>query len=298
MHEVRRKTIEKKTIIGVALFVVFTITVTMMNAGAKALQSAEMHAIEVAFIRNVYAFIGITAIILLKRNYSLFKTGYLKGQLTRSAFGNTSLIFAFWAVSLLPLADVVALWFCVPLIVLIMSAVFLKEKVGPWRWGAVLAGFVAVSLIAQPAMQLNNWLGIGVGIVSSVLIATVSINLRHLGKKNEHPLTTTFYFLGSGTLFCGALVPFVWTGTLLNNGLFWIMISTALAGLLAQIFKTEAFRLAEASLLSPFTYLSIFWATLLGWGLFGELPDVYVIMGCILLIASNIFILWRESKNL
>jgi drug/metabolite transporter (DMT)-like permease len=267
-----------------------------MNAGAKTLQYEQMHAIEVAFIRNALSAIGISLIIWLKGAFALFKTNYLRGQLTRSLFGNTSLIFAFWTVSLLPLADAVAIWFFVPIIVLILSGLFLKERIGPWRWGAVGVGFAAVSLIARPAIEMNNWFGIAVGMLSSLLIAIVSINLRHLGQKNEHPLTTTFYFLTTGTLFCGVLVPFVWTGALLNIALFWPVLLVAIAGLLSQIFKTEAFRHAEASLLTPFSYLSIFWAALIGWMFFGDVPDIYVVSGCSLLIFSNILILWRESK--
>jgi len=267
-----------------------------MNAGAKALQFEDMHAIEVAFIRNALAALGISAIIWLKGDFTLFKTNYLRGQLTRSLFGNTSLIFAFWAVSLLPLADIVALWFFVPIIVLILSGVILKEHIGPWRWGAVAAGFAAVSLIAQPAIEMNNWFGIAVGLLSSLLIAIVSINLRHLGQRNENPLTTTFYFLTTGTVFCGAFLPFIWTGALLNAALAWPVLLVAAAGLLSQLFKTEAFRHAQASLLTPFSYLSIFWATLIGWVFFAHVPDIYVIGGCALLILSNVLILWRESK--
>tara|TARA_R110002124_G_scaffold287216_1_gene471493 strand:+ start:185597 stop:186403 length:807 start_codon:yes stop_codon:yes gene_type:complete len=268
----------------------------MMNAGAKALQNADMHPIEVAFMRNLIAAMGVSAIIFIKGNHTLFKTDYLRGQLTRSAFGNVSLIVAFWTVSLLPLGDAAALWFSVPLIVLVMSALFLKEKVGPWRWGAVLVGFIAVCLIAQPALQMNNGLGIAVGTLSAFLIATVSINLRHLGKRNEHPLTTTFYFLSSGTLFCGALLPFIWTGALLNEALFWIVGMTACVGLLSQLLKTQAFRLAEASLLSPFTYLSVLWAGILGWLFWDEIPDLSMAVGCILLILSNAVVMWRERK--
>ncbi len=269
----------------------------MMNGGAKELQSAAMHPVEVAFIRNLLAALGITAIIAwVKKDHTLFKTHYFKGQLIRAALGNASLIVAFWAVSLLPLADVVALWFSVPLIVLVLSALLLKERVGPWRWGAVLCGFGAVCLIAQPAVALDNSFGVIVGLVSSCLIAAVSINLRHLGQKNEHPLTTTFFFLVSGAVFCGALVPFFWTGALLNMRLIWTILLVAAAGLTAQILKTEAFRLAEASLLSPFSYLSILWATLIGWFFFGEMPDMMVIIGCILLVLSNLIVLWRTRK--
>lgn len=267
-----------------------------MNAGAKTLQYEQMHPIEVAFIRNALAAIGISLIIWLKGDFTLFKTSYLRGQLTRSLFGNTSLIFAFWTVSLLPLADAVAIWFFVPIIVLVLSGLFLKERIGPWRWGAVAAGFVAVSLIAQPALEMNNWFGITIGIISSLLIAIVSINLRHLGQKNENPLTTTFYFLTTGTLFCGAFVPFVWTGALLNAALAWPVLLVAGAGLLSQIFKTEAFRHAQASLLTPYSYLSIFWAAIIGWMFFGDVPDIYVVSGCVLLVLSNALILWRESK--
>lgn len=280
-----------------ALFIAFTMAVTMMNGAAKELQVGMMHPVEVAFIRNALAAMGISVIIaFIKKDAQLFKTQYIRGQLTRSLFGNTSLIVAFWSVSLLPLADVVAIWFCSPLMVLVLSAALLKERVGPWRWGAVICGFVAVFLIAQPAIALDNTFGVMVGVLSSFLIAVVSINLRHLGQRNENPLTTTFYFLTSGTLFCGLLVPFFWTGNLLNANLFGVMALIAAVGLAAQILKTEAFRLAEASLLSPFSYLNIFWATLIGWLFFGELPDIYVIIGCIMLIFSNLFILWREGK--
>lgn len=287
----------QKPVIGILLYILFTITVTGMNAGAKTLQNVEMHSIEIAFIRNLLAAIGVALIIYLKRSTELFKTKYFKAQMIRSMLGNTSLIVAFWAVSLLPLADIVALWFCVPLVVMVFSAIFLGEKIGIWRIFAVVTGLLAVMMISQPAIEMQNYTGILVGLLSTVLIASVTINLRHLAILKEHALTTTFFFLTSGTVFCGLLLPFFWTGHLLNFDFTWIILIMALCGLISQIVKTEAFRHAEASLLSPFGYLNIFWATLMGWLLWNEIPDLYVMLGCTGLIFSNMLVLWRESRH-
>lgn len=287
----------QKPMIGILLYILFTITVTGMNAGAKSLQNLDVHSIEIAFIRNLLAALGVALIIWVKRSHDLFKTRYFKAQLTRSLLGNTSLIVAFWALSLLPLADIVALWFCVPLVVMVFSAVFLGEKIGIWRIFAVVTGLVAVIMISQPAVEMKNYMGIAVGLFSTILIASVTINLRHLAKLEEPALTTTFFFLTSGTLFTGALLPLFWTGNLLNIDYAWIILAVALCGLISQIVKTEAFRYAEASLLSPFGYLNIFWATLLGWLLWNEVPDIYVMAGCTGLIFSNMLVIWRENRQ-
>lgn len=268
-----------------------------MSAGGKALQEMGMHPIEVAFIRNLLALILVTLLIVGRRQTKLFKTSMIKGQLSRGLIGNISLIIAFWAVSLLPMAQVTAIGFTMPLFTIIMSMIFLKETIGPWRIFALAAGFISVLLIAQPAIETNNTLGLGVALFSAFLIACTSINLRFLGKNKEPALTTVFYFLAFGVVFDSLLLPTIWTGTLLSHEAFALIGITAFVGFLSQIVKTEAYANAEASLLSPILYLNIVWATLADWIFWHDLPPVTVILGCTLLVLSNMVILWREYSH-
>ena len=268
-----------------------------MTAGGKALQEQGMHPIEVAFIRNFLAFVLVAMLIAAKQQTHLYKTNMIKGQISRGIIGNVSLIVAFWAAALLPLAQVTAIGFTMPLFTMIMSALFLKETIGIWRISALITGFTSVILIAQPAVETDNILGLSVALISAFLIACTSINLRFLGRSNEPALTTVFYFLGFGIIFDGLLLPFVWTGTMISETTLWLIGFTAFVGFLSQIVKTEAYANAEASLLSPILYLNIVWATLADWIVWDELPAPTVITGCTLLITSNLFILWREYKN-
>jgi drug/metabolite transporter (DMT)-like permease len=263
----------------------------VMNAFVK--KAADYHApVEAVFYRGVIAMALLLAYAAFKgRLKTLHKTNRITSHLGRAIAGNIGVALIFWAYALMPMADVTALLLTGPLIVTVLSALLLKEKVGPYRWSAVGAGFLGVMLIAQPSGELYAGYGVLVALAASFSGALVPIFLRDLGR-TEDALTTVFYFLAFGILASG--VYMIFAGQWPHPAAIVPLLGAGIAAGLQLILKTQAHRLAEVSLLSPFSYTSIVWATLIGWMFWNDLPTMSVVLGTTVVIASNLFILWRE----
>jgi len=277
---------------AIALIIAATFLIVVMNAFAKL--ATDYHTpIEVVFYRGVVAMLLLLGYAATLKRFDIYKTARLKSHVGRGLAGNLGVVMVFWAYSLMPLADITALLFAAPLVVTLMAALFLKEKVGPYRWSAVLVGFLGVILIAQPAG--GSWLSLGILVALGATFANalVVIFLRELGK-TEEALTTVFYFLLFGVLFTAPYMMIV--GSLPVQEALWPLLGTGVAGGLQLLIKTQAYRYAEASLLSPFTYSAIVWAMLLGWLFWGDLPTLPIIAGAAIIIAANLFIIWREKR--
>lgn len=275
---------------AVAVFLII-----VMNMFAR-IANAEHTTIETVFYRNLVALILVVAVIISTRNFSLFKTTRLKDQIIRGTSGTVGMSLVFWAYTLMPMADVVAVMFTAGLMTTGISAIWLKEKVGPYRWGAVILGFVGAMIIAAPGGESEwNIMGVLVALGAAFIGgAVVSVMLRSLGK-TEPALTTVFYFLSIGLILT---LPFAVTiGHMPSQTSWQPLLWCGLAGGLSLILKTQAFRYAEASLLSPVQYTSIIWATLLGFFVFSEWPADNVLLGAGVIILSNLVILWREKKR-
>ncbi len=278
---------------GIIYYVMATFLIVVMNAFVK--KATEYHSpVEAVFYRGVVAMALLLGYALAKRRYDIWKTKRLRSHLGRGIAGNIGVVMVFWSYALMPMADVTALLFAAPLIVTILSAIMLKEQVGPYRWAAVLTGFAGVILIAQPSGEYYASYGIFVALTAAISTALVQIFLRELGK-TEDALTTVFYFLALGIFFSG--IYMIFAGQWPQPQALWLLIGAGVASFIQLIIKTVAFRMAEASLLSPFAYSSILWATLFGWLFWDHLPTTPVIMGTIVIIASNLFILWRERRR-
>jgi len=288
---IKTKIGESRILKAACLILFSTFLIVCMNTFGKVLTEI-LHPVEVVFYRNLVALLLILGIILYKRQWSAFRTKKPVGHIARGLVGNGSLALVFWAYSLMPMADVTALLFTAPLIVTFLSPFLLDEKVGIYRWSAVLVGFAGVLLMAHPTGGTDHF-GILVGLAAACGVASVNITLRYLGK-TEDAMTTVFYFLLIGTVASGLLVPFLGHGTLPLDYK-WYIIGIGLVGGIAQIAKTEAYRLAPASVLGPFVYTSIIWATLFGFLIWNDIPTVWVALGAAIVIGSNIFITWRET---
>lgn len=280
-------------LLGIGLMACAVFLIIVMNTFGKMVSGVHTP-IDIVFWRNLVAFIIVVGIILTRRDNSLFRTKRLTGQLVRGVGGTIGLGCVFWAYSLLPMADVVAIMFTAGLMTTGLSALLLKERVGPYRWGAVAVGFIGAFVTAAPSGQDWNILGVCVSLAAAFIGgALVSTMLRSLGK-TEPALTTVFYFLLIGMAIT---LPFVVLyGTLPQANTIWPLIGCGTAGGISLILKTQAFRYAEASLLSPIHYTSIIWATLLGWLVFGDFPANNVLIGAGIIILANLFIVWREHR--
>lgn len=265
---------------------------TVMNVFAKLL-SVRHSVIEIAFYRNLIACIPflILVFVLGKREILVIRS---KPSLIglRAVLGAVSLVTTFAAFSLMPMAETTVLLFTSSLFIPILGAAFLSERVGPYRWFAVVIGFAGVVIMVGPAGQMNA-LGVTVAIAAALMHATLQIVLRYLGR-HESPETITFYFLVIGALVTALPLPLVAvTPTVAELPL---LLGVGLSGALAQWLLSIAFRNAPAAVVTVFNYSSIVWATLFGWMIWNEWPLQIVLIGAGVVIASNGLIIWRESR--
>jgi len=265
---------------------------TVMNMFAKLL-SVNHSVIEIAFYRNLIACIPFLIMIFAfgRREILIIRS---KPSLVgiRATLGTLSLITTFYAYSLMPMADTTALMFTASLFIPILGVVFLKESVGPYRWAAVAMGFIGVVIMAHPSGDVYT-LGIVVALIATLMHASLQIILRYLGRF-ESPETISFYFFVIGVFLTALPLPFIAVRPTLAE--VPLLIGVGLSGAGAQWLLSVAFRNAKAAVVTVFNYSSIVWATLFGWMIWGEWPLPTVMTGAAIVIASNILMIWRESR--
>jgi drug/metabolite transporter (DMT)-like permease len=274
---------------ALAAFFMFTV----MNVFAKLL-SANHSVIEIAFYRNLIASLPFLFLVFVlgRREILVIRS---KPSLVglRAVLGAVSLMTTFAAFSLMPMAETTVLLFTASLFIPVLGVVFLGERVGPWRWAAVAIGFAGVMVMAGPAGNVHI-LGVTVALVAALMHATLQIVLRYLGRY-ESPETVTFYFLVIGTLVTALPLPFVAvTPTMAEVPL---LFGVGLSGALAQWLLSIAFRNAPAAIVTVFNYSGIVWATVFGWLIWNDWPLPSVLIGAVIVIASNALIIWRESRR-
>ena len=275
---------------GIILILVATLVIVLMNTCAK-MSSLAHGPLEMLFYRGIIVLSLLVPYMLLTQGPSVFKTKRIKVHLYRAIVGNLGVCFVFWAYKLLPMADATALLFAAPLFVTVLSRWLLKEEIDRYRWSAVIVGFGGILLIAKPSLNVLSNPASLIGLTAALCVAFVHIVLRSLGKTDD-PLTTVFYFILIGVLVSGPYT-LIFGSVPDMNILPWI-IGIGIFAVIQQVAKTTAFRLAEASLLAPYTYTAIVWATVIGWIFWKDFPALSVVLGTLVVIGSNLFIVWRE----
>jgi len=217
-----------------------------------------------------------------------------RGQALRAVLVCLSSFLFVGALSVMPLADAIAITFAGPLFVTALAPVFLGEQVGWRRWGAVLTGFAGVIVMVKPsgetALQWVALLPLGVALCGAVR----DITTRHM-----HGTETTagiMFYSTAGVIIVGfATAPFAWEPiSAVQYGMFAIN-GLVLGG--AYFFLVEALRLAEASVVTPYKYATLIWAILIGIAVWGDLPDLQMLGGAVLVVASGLYILHRELRT-
>ena len=265
---------------------------TLMNVFAKLL-SANHSVIEIAFYRNLIASIPflIMVFILGKREILVIRSKPAAVGI-RAVLGSVSLMTTFAAFTLMPMAETTVLLFTASLFIPILGVIFLREHVGPYRWTAIGVGFIGVVIMASPAGNVNV-LGVTIALIASLMHATLQVILRYLGRY-ESPETVVFYFVVIGTFVTALPLPFVAvTPTMAEVPL---LFGVGLSGAAAQWLLSVAFRNAPAAIVTVFNYSGIVWATLFGWMIWSDWPLPTVLAGAGIVVASNVLIIWRESR--
>ncbi len=229
----------------------------------------------------------------MRRELGTLKTRRLGAHFRRAALGLLGMFLNFGAVTLLPLAEATTLNFTTAIWAVILSALILRERVGLWRWSAVLLGFAGVIVIAQPGQGNIPLFGAAVALAAAFTIALISIQIRDLSR-TEPSLTIVFWFSAFSLPLLALAMPFVATA---HTPYQWSLLAgLGLFGLLGQFLLTAALRYGAVASVIVMDYSSLIWATLLGWWVFDRLPPAATWLGAPLIVAAGLVIAWREHR--
>ncbi len=230
----------------------------------------------------------------------LWKNGSLKGlfncqrpwlHVVRVVLVVAEVSCFYWAVRYLPLADVFMFYLASPIFVTLLSVLFLGEKVGLFRWAAVLAGFIGVVLIFPPssaALTLPAVVALG----GSLSLAFILIMARKLKGAGGFTLIT---YQTLGVAVAGsATLPFAWVTPGLID--FLLLCLLGIVATVAHFMLNRSVSVAPASVVAPFQYTSIIWAMILGFLVWGDIPSTQAFVGAALVIGAGLLILQRERS--
>lgn len=274
---------------GIALILLSTLFLGTSDVTAKYL-SKTLPSIEIAWLRFVvFALIMVPAMLPGSPLYAL-RTGRIRFQLLRGIALLGSSILFITALRYLPIAEASATSFVAPLFVTALSIVFLSEKVGLRRWIATAVGLTGVVVILRPgtgAFQIAALLPI-----ASAFAWAVTLVMTRVMSGREHVVTTMTYSSIAGVAVLSAMVPFVWTTPSWNAVLLGLLVGVA--STTGQWIVVLAFRYADASVLAPFSYIQLLWVSIFGFLIFGEVPDIWTIVGAVFIVSSGLYTAHRE----
>ncbi|MEO1138268.1 MAG: DMT family transporter [Pseudomonadota bacterium] len=223
------------------------------------------------------------------------------GHFWRGVVGTTAMGLMFAGLGLLPLPEVTALGYAAPLLVVVFAAMFLDEKVGVFRIGAVAVGLVGVLIVlaprlttlSGPTVQTAQAVGAVLVLLGATCAALAQIYIRKL-VQTEQTSAIVFYFSLTSTVLSLLTIPFGWV---IPGGIeIGMLVLAGLIGGLAQIFLTSSYRFADASVVAPFDYASMLFAIAIGYVFFDEVPTQQMLLGAALIVLAGIIIILREHQ--
>ena len=245
---------------------------------------------QVLFFRGFVGALIYFLIIPRERISNFYYTKRPGLHFLRCFFGLIALLSIFTALRNLPLATVVSISFAAPIFTTILSIFFLSEKVGRYRWMAVIIGFIGVLIIAEPGFSSLNFYYV-YPIIFCLGMAYVAISIRQLSK-TEPVWLISLYFSLAITFASLFTIPFGWVMPSLRD--FFILSLLGIFGGLANLWLSLSYKYSEVSLVTPLKYLALVFAILFGFFIWGEIPTVKTLSGAFLVILSSIIIFKRE----
>ncbi|MEK9968193.1 MAG: DMT family transporter [Ferrovibrio sp.] len=258
--------------------------------------SAIYPTVQIMFFRSLCAFPPILLMVMRTAGSThnaiqLLKTRNPLGHGLRSLCGCSAMLLFFYSYQFLPLAEVTAIAFAAPIFIACLSVWLLQERVGLHRWSAIVVGFVGMIVIIRPGAGGMETAALLV-VAATALYSLSIIQIRRLSR-TEPSATIAFWFSGFCAAITGLALPFFWVTPTWGDLL--LLAATGVIGGLAQLFMTRAYGLAPASVVAPFDYTHLLWSVGIGWYVWGDFPDAQTRIGCAIVIASGLYILYRET---
>lgn len=253
---------------------------------------------EAVFFRAFCALPVITLWLWARRELpGGLRTVNWRNHALRGLAGSFGMALGFLGLKLLPLPEVTAIRFATPIFIVVFAVLILRERVRLFRISAVTVGLAGVLIVMWPRLQFGGsdgaMLGALVTLGSAMLAALAQVFIKSMAG-TERTTAIVFYFSLTASVLSLLSLPFGWVWP---EGREWVwLIGAGLVGGLGQILLTSSYRFADASVLAPFTYVSMIWALLLGYFVFGEEPTLPMLLGAGLVIAAGVAIVFRERQ--
>jgi drug/metabolite transporter (DMT)-like permease len=283
----------RQRLIGIALMIGAVACFACLDSSAKWLNRT-MDPLQTASIRYVGSFLLVAAFFNPWTKTGLLRTHSLWRQCARAGCLVLATLCAFSALRFLPLTEFTSITFSSPLVVALIAGPLLGESIGVRRLAAVLIGFVGVLVVTRPGSH-GVHPAVALALITACANAFYSVATR-LVAGHDSPETTLFYTGLVGSLLMAPVTPFVWT-TPTSAPVWLAMVGVAAFGALGHWLLILAHKRAPASIVAPFFYAQLLWATLLGWLLFGEVPDRWTLIGGAIVMGSGLYLLSHERAK-
>jgi drug/metabolite transporter (DMT)-like permease len=274
------------------LLLLGALTLLPIMDGCAKLLSETLSVYEITWARYFFHWVILLPILFARYSWQAFTPAKMTMQLARSSILLVGTILFFFGLSYMPVADTLALFFIAPLVTTLLSVLLLKEKVGPRRLGAVIVGFIGALIILRPGIGVFRWPAL-FSLGSGLCYGFYAIATRKLAG-TAPPLVTAGFTALVGAVVMSLSAPLYWV----TPSLFQLAIMV-LIGLIAAVghyLVILSYERAQASLLAPFAYYEIVMAVVVGYVMFGDLPDPWTWVGIAVLAASGIYISLRERQ--
>jgi drug/metabolite transporter (DMT)-like permease len=277
---------------GIGCILVAWLLFACMDAGSKQL-AVSYPIVQILWLRFA-SLLAIAAWLARRRGGNMaLRTRHFWLQAARSLLLVTEIGLFILTISRLPLADAHAILAVTPLLVTALSVPLLRERVGIRRWSAIGVAFVGMLIILRPGLGAIYPMA-PLALLCALMFALYQI-LTRIVSRDDSPMTTLFYTAAVGTVGLSLIGPFYWTTP---DGRGWALFAlVACLGAGGHFLLIKALQLAPASVLQPFSYTTLIWATLVGFVVFGNLPDVPTVLGAAIIAASGIYSFARERRR-
>lgn len=249
--------------------------------------------LQIVFLRNLVALPLIAVIALATKGLPALRSRTLRVHAWRGLLLVAGAYSFFVGLKHLPLAEATALIFAAPIFITALSVPLLREQVGWRRWAAVIAGFIGVLIIVRPGAAAFQPASLFV-VATAAFYALFMIGACWIDG-GESFWTMMLYLAAFPLLFSAVVVPLVWQMPSWSH--LPLFLGMAVFGTLGMALITQVFRQAPVSVVAPFDYTALLWASLFGWLLWNEIPGVWTYVGAAVIVAGGIYIVAREARR-
>jgi len=276
---------------GILLMLISSIGFAVMTLFVKL--AGELPSIQKTFFRNFVSAIIAFALVIYNKERLFGKRENQLVLLGRSIFGTLGIVFLFYAIDHLVMSDADMLNKMSPFLVIIFSAIFLKERVLPFQMVTIVLAFIGMIFIVKPSLSVD-FIPYFVGVLSAVFAAAAYTLLRVLGNREKF-YTVVFYFSFFSTVI---LLPFliIFYVPMTGEQLLYLLLAGVFATV-GQFGITLAYKYAPARDISIFTYSTVIFTTILSFTFFGEGPDMYSLIGYVIILGSMTYMFFKGRKS-